>query len=187
MANGIPHEIDDRIGGIMQILGQPGSPVVLTSLRDDRHAAGTRPDGDPQTRHQRRRHREPSPRPRPGDWNSIRLDRYSHDRNVGDALRIRSSRRQLAGPQRLAGRGPVAGHPGAVASSRRREPAAGVHRQGLPERPERPGRLQLQGAFPAPRSGSTWTAPRMALDPMVELLDGNGNVVARSNSSLAKQ
>ncbi len=48
VATGIPHEIDDRIGGIIQILGQPGSPVVLTSLRDDRHSAGVRPDGSPQ-------------------------------------------------------------------------------------------------------------------------------------------
>lgn len=46
-ANGRPLEIDDRIGGALQILGQPGFPVVLTSLRDDSVSAGFTPNGGP--------------------------------------------------------------------------------------------------------------------------------------------
>ncbi|MFP6616695.1 MAG: peptidase, partial [Candidatus Hydrogenedentota bacterium] len=49
-AVGIPHEIDDRIGGIVQVVGQPRSPVVLTSLNDDTVGAGFDPSGDVQTR-----------------------------------------------------------------------------------------------------------------------------------------
>nr|MCU0983207.1 hypothetical protein [Pirellulaceae bacterium] len=79
VATGIPTETDDRIGGIIQVLGQPGSPVVLTSLRDDRHAAGTRPDGNPQGD---TNNDGSFTTGRPGDWNSIRLDKYSHDRNL---------------------------------------------------------------------------------------------------------
>lgn len=46
-ANGSPLDVEDRIGGTLQILGQPGFPVVLTSMRDDTVAAGRLPDGSP--------------------------------------------------------------------------------------------------------------------------------------------
>ncbi len=44
---GRPLEIEDRIGGAIQIVGQPKSPVVLTSLKDDSAGAGIQPNGDP--------------------------------------------------------------------------------------------------------------------------------------------
>ena len=47
-ANGVPLEIDDRIGGAVQILGTVGHPVVLTSLDDCTIGAGFTPDGLPQ-------------------------------------------------------------------------------------------------------------------------------------------
>ena len=34
-ATGTASDIDDRIGGTVQVLGQPGYPVIMTSLRDD--------------------------------------------------------------------------------------------------------------------------------------------------------
>ncbi len=42
-------EIPDRIGGRIQVVGQPGRPVVLTSLFDDTVGAGFDEDGRPQT------------------------------------------------------------------------------------------------------------------------------------------
>jgi hypothetical protein len=47
-ATGRPLEIDDRIGGMLHILGQPGVPVVLTGLSDDTEGAGVTPEGLPQ-------------------------------------------------------------------------------------------------------------------------------------------
>ncbi len=47
-ATGLPLDIADRIGGTIQIVGQPGFPVVLTSLSDDSVGAGFTPDGRPQ-------------------------------------------------------------------------------------------------------------------------------------------
>lgn len=44
---GRPLEIEDRIGGAIQIIGQPKSPVVITSLKDDSAGAGIQPNGDP--------------------------------------------------------------------------------------------------------------------------------------------
>lgn len=47
-ATGRPLDIDDRIGGSLAILGQPGFPVILTSIKDDTVGAGFMPDGNPQ-------------------------------------------------------------------------------------------------------------------------------------------
>ncbi|MCA9245531.1 MAG: choice-of-anchor L domain-containing protein [Planctomycetales bacterium] len=78
-ANGNPLEIADRIGGAIHIVGQPGFPVVLTSLADDSVGAGLRPDGSLQVD---TNGDGSATSPSPGDWRSIRLGEYSHDRNV---------------------------------------------------------------------------------------------------------
>ena len=44
-ASGSPLDQGDRIGGRLQVVGQPGFPVVLTSMRDDSIGAGFDPDG----------------------------------------------------------------------------------------------------------------------------------------------
>ncbi|MEX2558268.1 MAG: choice-of-anchor L domain-containing protein, partial [Pirellulales bacterium] len=47
-ATGTPLDINDRIGGSIQIVGAPGRPVVLTAIADDSVGAGLTPDGQPQ-------------------------------------------------------------------------------------------------------------------------------------------
>lgn len=47
-ANGTPLDNTDRIGGSIQILGQPGFPVILTSLNDNTVGAGFTLTGDVQ-------------------------------------------------------------------------------------------------------------------------------------------
>ncbi|MEZ6120179.1 MAG: NF038122 family metalloprotease [Pirellulaceae bacterium] len=47
-ATGRAREIEDRIGGVVQVIGQPGRPVVLTSLDDNTVGAGLDPHGRPQ-------------------------------------------------------------------------------------------------------------------------------------------
>ncbi|OYV88062.1 MAG: hypothetical protein B7Z73_09260, partial [Planctomycetia bacterium 21-64-5] len=46
-AGGTPSDITDRTGGTLQILGQPGHPVVLTSLNDSTVGAGLTPGDAP--------------------------------------------------------------------------------------------------------------------------------------------
>ncbi len=46
-ADGTPLDISDRIGGTLQIIGQPGHPVILTSLADSTVGAGFDPSGNP--------------------------------------------------------------------------------------------------------------------------------------------
>ena len=48
VVNGRPLEITDRIGGILNVVGQPGFPVVMTSLHDCTVGAGYTPIGEPQ-------------------------------------------------------------------------------------------------------------------------------------------
>jgi hypothetical protein len=44
-ASGTELDIDDRIGGSVQLVGQPGFPVILTSMADDSVGAGFDPQG----------------------------------------------------------------------------------------------------------------------------------------------
>ncbi len=77
-ASGTPLEIEDRIGGSVQIVGTPGHAVVLTSLKDDLVGAGFTDDNEPQYDTNGNGLSTGSP----GDWRSIQLQQYSNDRNV---------------------------------------------------------------------------------------------------------
>ena len=48
VGTGIPLDIDDRIGGSLQVIGTPGNPVILTALADNTVGAGFTPSGTPQ-------------------------------------------------------------------------------------------------------------------------------------------
>jgi hypothetical protein len=78
-AGGTPLDIDDRIGGTVQVIGQPGFPVILTSLSDDGEGASSTVNGLP---HTDTNNDGAATTPQPGDWRGIRLEKYSNDRNV---------------------------------------------------------------------------------------------------------
>ena len=78
-ANGTPLDIDDRIGGTVQILGLPDFPVVLTSLADDTGGASLGVDGLLQ---RDTNNDGNASKPAAGDWRGILLETYSNDRNV---------------------------------------------------------------------------------------------------------
>ena len=91
IASGTPLDISNRIGGEIQILGTPQHPVVLTSLKDDSVGAGLTPDGLPNND---TNNDGSLSKPAPGDWGAadpvdpnssgggIIFDQYSNDRNV---------------------------------------------------------------------------------------------------------
>lgn len=76
-ATGERDDYQDRIGGMLHVFGQPGHPVVMTSISDDTVGAGFRPDGSAQSDV-----RDDVSSGTPGDWRSILLDEYSYDNNV---------------------------------------------------------------------------------------------------------
>lgn len=79
-AIGRPLDISDSIGGTLHIIGQPGKPVVLTSLADDTVGAGFDADGLPQNDTNGDGN---ASQPQPGDWRAITIDQFANDRNVG--------------------------------------------------------------------------------------------------------
>ncbi len=78
-AGGTILEVNDRVGGTVQIVGAPGFPVVLTSLFDDSVGAGFDLDGFPvlDTNND-----GTATTAGPGDWRSVKMEEYSNDRNV---------------------------------------------------------------------------------------------------------
>ncbi len=70
-------DIADSIGGTIQVIGQPGFPVVLTSLSDDTVGAGFTPSGLPQNDTDNL-----SGVGNAGDWRGIIINPGSNDRNV---------------------------------------------------------------------------------------------------------
>ena len=77
-AGGKPLDIDDRIGGILQVVGQPYFPVILTALADDSVGAGFGLDGLPM----KDTNANGASTGTPGTWRSVRISQYAHDRNV---------------------------------------------------------------------------------------------------------
>jgi hypothetical protein len=73
VTTGRQQDITDRIGGALQAIGQPGHPVILTSLADDTYGAGFVSDTN---------NDEDAADPTPGDWRGLVFDQFTNDRNV---------------------------------------------------------------------------------------------------------
>jgi hypothetical protein len=178
-AAGRPIDIDDRIGGILLVLGQPGAPVVLTSLRDDTVAAGVMPDGTPLSD---TNNDGSATAPAPGDWRSVRLDAYSHDRNV--AVHLEREGTDLVAPG-ANGIPDTAEYIGALAPH---EHAGDDHRRlgfQVIGSIAQPSDVDVY-SFMAAAGTEVWIdidRSSQALDTVIELVDRNGNVIARSNNS----
>jgi len=188
VATGIPHEIDDRIGGIIQILGQPGSPVVLTSLRDDRHSAGVRLDGSPQNDTNADGDfldpaKYPNAQaPQPGDWNSVLLDRFSHDRNVESFYEYEARDVNSPGPNGSPDDAELLGilAPSEYAADENRR--LGFTVKGFLA-DQRDLDVYSVKAIPGTEVWIDIDRTTQALDAVIELLDSDGKVLARSTSS----
>ena len=182
-ANGRPLDITDRIGGMLQIIGQPGYPVVLTSLNDDTVGAGSQPDGAPQTD---TNGNGSTTLPRAGDWRSILIDEYANDRNVDTITEQEASDANPPGPNATANTAQYLGNlaPNENAGDDIRRLGFTVH-----------GFLNAPSdrdvySFDADVGTEVWInvdRTTASLDSVVELLDSSGNVIARSDNRLAEE
>ncbi len=77
-ADGTPLDITDRIGGTLQVVGQPGHPVIMTSLNDSTVGSGFDPSGNPDND----TNNNPNSTGKPGDWQGLTIGEYSNDTNL---------------------------------------------------------------------------------------------------------
>ncbi|MEQ9070012.1 MAG: hypothetical protein RLO18_24985, partial [Gimesia chilikensis] len=180
-ADGVPLDIEDRIGGTVQIIGQPGFPVILTSLADDTAGASFTPAGLPQTD---TNNDGDASTPSAGDWRSIRLDRYSNDRNVVERFETEGNNTggvdTNSNPGFAQNLGTLA--PDEISGDENRALGFNVHGNISADAPDDVDVYSFTGTA-GTRIWIDIDRTSSALDTMVELVDLYGNVLARSLNS----
>ncbi|WP_404310545.1 tandem-95 repeat protein [Neorhodopirellula lusitana] len=174
-------DIDDRIGGTIQVLGSPGFPVVLTSLNDNTIGSGFTPDGQSSADTLGNSDEAPAA----GDWIGLQIQSYANDRNV--AYVFESER----------------GEAGAITTNQAPADAQIVGDLAADEysgdENKRLG-ITVHGTLATDKDVDTYrfTAPgqttvyfdidetTFGLDTVVELVNVNGETIARSNDSYSE-
>jgi len=182
-ATGNFSSIGDRVGGTVQVVGMPGFPVVLTSLRDDSVGAGTQPDGRPQTD---TNNDGIASIPRSGDWRSLLFDSFSNDRNV--SIVLETEPRNVVAPG-INDSVLTAQFLGALApdtSTTDENLVLGFTIQGVLSEPAD----QDLYSFTGTAGTEVWfdiDYTQVTLDTVIEILNANGDLLARSDDSTAEQ
>jgi VCBS repeat-containing protein len=177
-ATGRPLEIDDRIGGIVQIVGSPGFPVYLTSLRDDSIGAGF----DPKGLAQNDTNGDGDSTGSAGDWRSIRLDKFSHDRNVETIVEQESPRVTAPGTNAVPSNAQQLGALAAAEDEGDENLRLGFTVQGVINEKSDIDVYSFKGSA----GTEVWIdidRTTNALDTVVELINGNGEIIALSDNS----
>ena len=181
-ASGFKSSIDDRVGGTIHVLGQPGFPVIITSLQDDTVGAGQRPDGKPQTD---TNNDGIGSIPHPGDWRGILLDQNSNDRNVVITLETEAPNAVAPGVNGSVNSAQVLGQLAANGNNTDENLRLGFVVKGILSQPEDVDVYSFSGV------GGTevWIDidhTSFTLDTVIELLDANGELLARSENSTSE-
>jgi hypothetical protein len=182
-ATGRYSSITDRVGGSIQVLGMPGFPVVFTSLRDDSVGAGTQPDGLPQTD---TNNDGIATIPRPGDWRSLVFDSYSNDRNV---IAVMESERPNVSAPGVNDTTITSQFLGALApnpSTSDENFVLGWVVNGVLSEPAD----QDVYSFTGTAGTEVWfdiDGTDLTVDTIIEVLNANGDLLARSDDSTAEQ
>ncbi len=169
----------DRIGGSLQIVGSPGFPVVLTSFQDDSVGAGLTPEGTAFTDNNGD---GAASRAAPNDWRGILLDQYSNDRNVDFILEQTITNEVAPGLNGTVTNAQVLGALAASTLSGDDQFRLGFEVEGLLSADTDVDTY----SFTAEAGTQVWIdvdQTSLTLDTVVEILDSDGNVLARSDNS----
>ena len=181
-ATGSPRgDASDR-GGAVQIVGVPGSPVVLTSLFDDTVGSAITLTGAPllDTGGD-----GASSRPEGNDWRSVLFDRYSHDRNVDFILEETIETIPAPGLNGNAGNAQFLGQLAESEFGGDENLRLGFEVQGFLSADRDVDVYSFEGSRGS-RVFIDIDDTSFGLDAVVELLDQAGNVLARSDNSTAE-
>lgn len=178
-ANGYPIDIDDRIGGSLQIIGQPGQPVVLTSLNDDMVGAGFDLRGFPL----RDTNNDGPSVGSPSDWRSVRIDQFAHDRNLRVVVENEIAGVNSAESNNTINSSEVVGLLAKDVKSGDENLRLGFEIHGVIDSVND----QDIYTFEAEAGTHVWLdidRTSIGFDSVIELLDANGNIVAQSDNML---
>ncbi|HEX5446378.1 MAG TPA: PPC domain-containing protein, partial [Pirellulales bacterium] len=195
IAGGQPLDISDRIGGEIQVIGTPQHPVVLTSFKDDSVGAGLTPSDQPDND----TNGDGASKGSPGDWGTtdpnsagssggLIFDQYSNDRNVAV---INEAEPALTGGKGTNETPATAQSLGLLAPNQQSgddNSRLGFEVHGTIS-PDFTQDVDTY-TFKATAGTQVWldmSGTSSALDAVLELVDANGNVLARSDNSLAEQ
>lgn len=176
-AGGSTMDITDRIGGMLHLIGQPGQPVVLTSLSDDTVGAGYNLQG----LLQKDTNGNGASVGTAGEWRGVRIERYSHDRNVAVYVENEVADRQSAEANGVPSR---AEHVGSLAEKQQwgdENLRLGIDLQGFIDSP---GDVDVY-SFSGVAGSQIWLdidRTTHGLDTIVELIDSNGVILAQSDN-----
>ena len=175
-ATGVPLEIEDRIGGTLQILGQPGFPVVLTSISDNTVGAGLTPDGLPLNT------TGGSGTPIPGAFTGVTITSFSNDRNVASIVENESGLGPQGDVNATIGGAEALGQLATDEKSSDENLRLGFVVDGAIEFPGDQDLYSFQGT-----AGTlVWLdidRTDQTLDSVIEIIDSSGNVLASSDNS----
>ncbi|ELP30533.1 peptidase domain protein, partial [Rhodopirellula baltica SWK14] len=178
-ASGSYAEIIDRIGGTVTVSGSPGFPVILTSLNDDSVGAGFTPTGA----FANDTGNNGDSLGQPGDWRGLKFDEFSNDRNVA-VVRERETP-LTAGKDENSFPG-IAQPIGTLAPDQKsgdENRRLGFEVQGFIS-PDSPDDLDVY-SFEGTAGTPVWLdidRTDTSLDTVIEVLNANGTVLARSMS-----
>ena len=178
-ANGQLTSSPDRVGGTLHVLGQPGFPVILTSLFDDTAGAGLRPDGQPQTD---TNNDGIGSIPQAADWRGLFLDQYSNDRNVAIVLETEDFTAAAPGENGSAATAQVLGDLAASSAGSNENLRLGFVVEGVLSQNEDVDVYSFSGSA----GTEVWLDvdyTQNNADLVLELLDANGTLLARSDNS----
>ena len=177
-ALGTTGEIEDAIGGTLQIVGMPGYPVILTSLYDDTAGAGLDPWGQLQLDTDNADNEAAA-----GDWRSVKLEEYVNDRNVAIILEKEGARDAATDANGDPLRAQYIGELATGEQAGDDNVRLGFDVQGF----LRDDSTEADVYSFAGRGGTEiWLdidRTSLGLDSIIELIDADGNVFARSDNS----
>ena len=189
-ATGTPLDITNRVGGSLQVLGTPQHPVVMTSFNDGTVGAGLTPDSRPNNNTSNAAQGTGTTSVstgKPGDWNGITLDKYSNDTNLAVVNEAEPAYNGGIGtnetPATAQSLGQLAPNPSSGNETQRL--GFDVHGTIPADNPGDVATYTFKGTAGTQAWFSVGNTP-LALDTVLELVDANGNVLARSDNAVAE-